>query len=193
MEQNNAYQEPCLRTALKLITAFLNDHKQENADCSNPECILLGSAPIADTKGQLNVVATANLTNHCATEYIQFRDTGMMVAVDRLQFASIAEMNTKFLSCLTMEGLLELNEDLWSKFFRCSEGRKWIKEMYPRNTRICLEKMDDPFHPVPAGTCGRVICVDDMGQLHIAWDNGSTLALIYGLDRFHVVEEAYVV
>lgn len=43
--------------------------------------------------------------------------------------------------------------------------------------------MDDP-HPVPSGTVGTVTCVDSIGQIHVDWDNGSTLALTE-IDKFH--------
>lgn len=44
--------------------------------------------------------------------------------------------------------------------------------------------MEDPYHPVPAGTEGNVEFVDDAGQIHMKWDNGRTLALIPGIDEF---------
>lgn len=42
---------------------------------------------------------------------------------------------------------------------------------------------DDP-RPVAPGTRGAVTCVDDMGSIHMQWDNGRTLALIPGEDSF---------
>ncbi|MGM9600668.1 MAG: DUF4314 domain-containing protein [Faecousia sp.] len=36
-----------------------------------------------------------------------------------------------------------------------------IKESYPPGTRILLLSMDDPFAPVPEGTKGTVVHVDD--------------------------------
>ena len=58
------------------------------------------------------------------------------------------------------------------------------KEMYPAGTRIELISMDDPFAPVEAGTQGTVVCVDDMGTIHMRWDNGRSLGLIPGEDSF---------
>lgn len=55
-----------------------------------------------------------------------------------------------------------------------------FKQRYPAGTRILLEKMDDPYAPVPPGTRGTVILADDAGQLQMKWDNGRTLALIPG-------------
>ena len=42
---------------------------------------------------------------------------------------------------------------------------------------------DDP-RPVAPGTRGSVRFVDDMGSIHMHWDNGRTLALIPGEDSF---------
>jgi hypothetical protein len=64
-----------------------------------------------------------------------------------------------------------------------------IKEMYPKGTRIELVHMDDPYAPVPSGTKGTVKFVDDMGQIHMKWDNGRTLALIPEVDEFKIIEE----
>ena len=47
-----------------------------------------------------------------------------------------------------------------------------------------LHHMDDPLSPVPSGTEGTVLFVDDAGQLHMKWDNGRTLALVPGVDSF---------
>jgi len=34
------------------------------------------------------------------------------------------------------------------------------------------------------GLCGTYKYTDDAGQIHISWDNGSTLALIEDVDKF---------
>jgi hypothetical protein len=61
------------------------------------------------------------------------------------------------------------------------------KEMYPQGTRIELIHMEDA-QAVPPGTKGTVEFVDDMGQIHMKWDNGRTLALIPGEDSFKKIE-----
>ena len=60
-----------------------------------------------------------------------------------------------------------------------------LKKQYPEGTEIILEYMNDVQSP-PAGTSGTVTDVDDIGQIHVKWDNGSSLALIPGIDRFSV-------
>lgn len=64
---------------------------------------------------------------------------------------------------------------------------EFIKEQYPPGTRIRLNSMDDPYAPIAPGTEGEVDFVDDIGQLHMKWDNGRTLALVPGEDSFSVL------
>lgn len=61
---------------------------------------------------------------------------------------------------------------------------EFIRQTYPPNTRILLQHMDDPYAPVPAGTCGTVRYVDDIGQIGVVWDNGRSLSLIPGVDTY---------
>jgi len=62
-----------------------------------------------------------------------------------------------------------------------------IKAKYPAGTRIkMLEDMDDK-QPILAGTLGTVCFVDDIGNIHMKWDNGRSLALIEGVDAFEVI------
>ena len=59
---------------------------------------------------------------------------------------------------------------------------KMLREEYPAGTRVELLEMNDPQAP-PVGTKGTVCLVDDIGSLQVHWDNGSTLAVLYGTDR----------
>lgn len=58
-----------------------------------------------------------------------------------------------------------------------------LKRQYPVGTRVSLIKMDDPYRTIPPGTLGTVTGVDNIGNIHVDWDNGSTLAVIYREDR----------
>ena len=58
------------------------------------------------------------------------------------------------------------------------------KEAYPPGTRIMLLSMNDPHHPVESGTRGTVEYVDDVGTLHMKWDNGQGLGLVPDEDKF---------
>ncbi len=62
-----------------------------------------------------------------------------------------------------------------------------IKADYPVGTRIKLDHMDDPYSPVPDGMTGTVTFVDDMGTLHMHWDNGRSLGVCPDVDRFHKI------
>lgn len=63
----------------------------------------------------------------------------------------------------------------------------FIKEQYPPGTRIRLNSMEDPYHPISPGTEGEVDFVDDEGQIFMKWDNGRTLPLTPGEDSFSVL------
>lgn len=71
-----------------------------------------------------------------------------------------------------------------NEYERLSREAKRIKEQYPPGTRIELISMEDPFAPVPPRTRGTVKIVDDIGQLHMSWDNGRSLAVVPGEDSF---------
>ena len=58
------------------------------------------------------------------------------------------------------------------------------KEAYPPGTRLMLLCMNDPHHPVESGTRGTVEHVDDIGTIHMRWDNGRGLGLVPGEDEF---------
>jgi len=57
-----------------------------------------------------------------------------------------------------------------------------LKEEYPEGCLVELIEMNDPYHPVPSGTRGKVTDVDDMGTIHVRWSTGSSLGVAYGED-----------
>lgn len=61
-----------------------------------------------------------------------------------------------------------------------------IKKQYPKGTKIRLCEMEGET-TVPPGTKGSVTGVDDIGQIHINWENGSSLALNTKIDQFYIV------
>ena len=64
-----------------------------------------------------------------------------------------------------------------------------LRQRYPKGTRICLDSMEnDPF-PIPPGSKGTVDFIDDAGNLIMKWDNGRSLSLIPGEDKFHVIQQ----
>ena len=62
-----------------------------------------------------------------------------------------------------------------------------IREKYPEGTLIRLGNMEGETR-VPPGCRGRVRLVDDIGQIHMRWENGSCLALNVEVDDFEVIE-----
>lgn len=62
------------------------------------------------------------------------------------------------------------------------------KKAFPTGTRLKLIEMRDPEIPVASGTCGSVDHVDDVGTIHMAWDNGRTVGLIPEVDSFEKIE-----
>ena len=68
------------------------------------------------------------------------------------------------------------------------EALQALRERYPKGTRVELVQMDDAQAP-PVGTKGTVRGVDDMGSIMVAWDNGSGLNVVYGVDICRKVVE----
>lgn len=63
-----------------------------------------------------------------------------------------------------------------------------IKEMYPKGTQLRLYCMEGE-QSVPPGSKGVVDYVDDIGQIHMKWENGSSLALNVEEDRFEIITQ----
>lgn len=64
-----------------------------------------------------------------------------------------------------------------------------LREQYKENTRIELLSMDDRQAP-PVHTKGTVKGVDDIGNILVNWDNGSSLSIIYGVDVIRIISES---
>ena len=54
------------------------------------------------------------------------------------------------------------------------------------NSRVELVSMDDVQAP-PVGTKGTILGVDDTGSIMVAWDNGSSLNVIFQVDRIRLI------
>lgn len=70
-------------------------------------------------------------------------------------------------------------------------GRETIERLrkdYPIGSRVELVHMDDPQAP-PVGTKGTVTGVDDIGTIHVRWDNGCGLGVAYGEDSCRKVRQ----
>ncbi len=64
---------------------------------------------------------------------------------------------------------------------RINRQIKSLRESFPAGCRVELLRMDDDQAP-PVGTLGTVVAVDDIGTIHVKWDNGSSLGVVLGVD-----------
>lgn len=62
-----------------------------------------------------------------------------------------------------------------------------LREMYPEGTKIILQEMQGESQ-MAKGLNGTVTHVDDAGQIHMRWENGSSLALNVEVDTFKKIE-----
>ncbi len=67
-----------------------------------------------------------------------------------------------------------------------------LRERYPKGCRVELVKMDDPYREMPPGLKGVVTGIDDSGSIHVDWQNGSSLAVIFGEDKCRKIEDGEV-
>lgn len=69
-----------------------------------------------------------------------------------------------------------------------NEDAERYRRLYPKGTVIELDApIDDPYTPKERGSQLVVDSVDDALQIHGAWKNGGSMAVIIGQDSFHVV------
>ena len=57
-----------------------------------------------------------------------------------------------------------------------------LRLQYPAGCRVDLGSMGVPNARLKPGDQGTVVAVDDIGTVHINWDNGSGLGAAYGAD-----------
>lgn len=61
-----------------------------------------------------------------------------------------------------------------------------LRQEYPSGTRVKLLQMEDIQAP-PIGTLGTVRAVDDIGTIHVDWDNSCGLGIVYGQDYCAII------
>lgn len=62
-----------------------------------------------------------------------------------------------------------------------------VRKMYPVGCRVELVQMDDPYRRLALGDKGTVCTVDDTGTIFVDWDCGSSLGIVYGVDRIRKI------
>lgn len=73
------------------------------------------------------------------------------------------------------------------------EALSRLREQFPVGARVELTKMNDPYSTKPTeGDRGTVRAVDDCGTIHVSWDCGSSLGVVYGEDACKVVTEEII-
>lgn len=63
---------------------------------------------------------------------------------------------------------------------------------YPVGSRIELESTIEDIHPIEVGTKGTIKAVDDLGTIHVLFDNGRLLGVIPQEDNFRLLTEEEV-
>ena len=69
------------------------------------------------------------------------------------------------------------------------EMLKQLRENYTPGTRVMLIRMSDPYTNLKQGDRGTVTLVDDIGTIHVNWDCGSSLGVVFGEDECRRIEE----
>ena len=61
------------------------------------------------------------------------------------------------------------------------------KRRFPEGARVELVYTSDPYTKLKPGDTGGVSFVDDMGTVHVNWDNGSMLGMVPGEDELRIL------
>jgi hypothetical protein len=69
------------------------------------------------------------------------------------------------------------------------ETLKQLRDTYTPGTRVVLIQMDDPYTKLIPGDRGTVTSVDDIGTIHVKWDRGGSLGVVFGEDSCRKIEE----
>jgi hypothetical protein len=60
--------------------------------------------------------------------------------------------------------------------------------MAQKGDRVRLIATNDPHVTLAPGVLGTVVLVDDMGTVHVRWDNGTELGMVPDEDAFELVD-----
>ena len=107
---------------------------------------------------------------------------------DRLSVKFIPQNINKIVNIQGLEDIFEMQHKQSTNKNHTAEEIKAIKEKYQVGTQIRLIKMYD-LQPIDAGTIGTVTAVNDIGQIHMNLENGSTLELNVDIDEFEILNK----
>ncbi len=65
-----------------------------------------------------------------------------------------------------------------------------MRESELTGKRVAIIRMEDPYTELRPGSKGTITGEDDMGHIHVKWDNGSSLNLIPQIDEYEIIEES---
>lgn len=83
-----------------------------------------------------------------------------------------------------MSNIKKENESINKEELKMDKQKiEYIKMRFPRGTKITLIYMEGEPQ-MQKGLTGTVEYVDDIGQVHMHWANGSSLALNLDVDKF---------
>lgn len=70
------------------------------------------------------------------------------------------------------------------------EALERLRKEFPAGARVELVHMNDPYNTkLFPGARGTVVAVDDIGTVHVRWDCGSSLGVVYGEDGCRVIKK----
>lgn len=140
----------------------------------NVKLIILGNKLIADY-----VIIRNNKEETYKTLEIEEVDNKLKVTI-------MPEKLEKITDLAGLEDIILILEKQSNVKEHTQEEVQQIKEKYIAGLKVELVKMYD-LQALPQKTRGFIDYVDDIGTLHIRWENGSTLGLKLGVDEFKVI------
>ena len=99
-----------------------------------------------------------------------------------IQAITTVENGTKIVSFKSCMGdTYSVEPENAQKSFVCKDSSVKV------GMRIVCDKMEDDPQPIKDGSIGTVMLIDDIGQIHVSWDDGRNLALVPGVDKYHTI------
>ena len=71
-----------------------------------------------------------------------------------------------------------------------TQERELLQKKFLPGSRVELIQLDDPYcKDLLPGAKGTVNFVDAVGTIHVTWDCGSSLGVVYGVDQCRLIED----